>query len=74
MNTSEVAKKLAEKHKLFPAVKYDLHLREYDGLVELVGLIQDPTYEMKDFVGREMLFPKKWVTLEVFDPSYEVQV
>ncbi len=74
MNTFEVAKKMAEKHKLFSAIKYDLHLREYDGLVELVGLIQDPTYDMKDFVGREMLFPKKWVTLEVFDPSYEVQL
>lgn len=74
MNTSEVAKKIAEKNNLVNAMKYDLHLREYDGMVELVGLIPDPTYDMKDFVGREMIFPKKWVTLEVFDPSYEVQL
>jgi hypothetical protein len=55
------------------AYSYDLYLREYDGMVELVGLVDDPTYDIKDFQGREMLFPKKWVTLEVLDSNYEVR-
>jgi len=74
MNTYKLAKQIAETLGLTKAVKYDLFLREYDGLVELVGLVEDPTYDMNDFRGREMLFPKKWVTLEVLDPSYKVAV
>jgi hypothetical protein len=72
MNIRELAKKMAVEHKLPRADKYDLFLREYDNKVELIGLVQDPTLDMNDFRGREMLFPKRWVTLSVFDASYEV--
>lgn len=72
MNIRELAKKMAIEHKLPRADKYDLFLREYDNKVELVGLIQDPTLDMNDFRGREMLFPKRWVTLAVYDASYKV--
>ena len=41
---------------------------------ELIGLVDDPTYDIADFVGREMLFPKKWVTLDVLEPSTKVTV
>lgn len=70
----KVAKEIAEKLSLIKAVKYDLVYRDIDDQVELIGLIDDPTYSMNDFRGREMLFPKKWVTLAVLDPSYEVNV
>lgn len=70
----KVAKEIAEKLGLTKAVKYDLVYRDIDNQVELIGLIDDPTYSMNDFRGREMLFPKKWVTLTVLDPSYEVTV
>ena len=72
MNIRELAKKMAIEHKLPRADKYDLFLREYDNKVELIGLIQDPTLDMNDFRGREMLFPKRWVTLAVYDASYKV--
>lgn len=74
MNTYKLAKQIAETLRLPKAVKYDLHLREFDGMVELIGLVEDPNYNMNDFRGREMLFPKRWVTLEVLDPNYEVVV
>jgi hypothetical protein len=74
MNIRDVAKKMAVDNRLPRADKYDLFLREFDNMVELVGLVQDPTQDMKDFQGREMLFPKRWVTLAVFDSSYEVKV
>jgi hypothetical protein len=74
MNIQKIAKQLAESLKLMKAYSYDLYLREYDGMVELVGLVDDPTYDIKDFQGREMLFPKKWVTLEVLDSNYEVKL
>lgn len=65
----KVAKKLAIKHKLPRAYQYDLFLREYDNKVEVVGLVDDPTYNLSDFSGRESLFPKKWVTLKVLDSA-----
>lgn len=72
MNIRELAKKMAVEHKLPRADKYDLFLREFDNKVELIGLVQDPTLNMNDFRGREMLFPKRWVTLAVYEASYKV--
>lgn len=74
MNIQKIAQTLAEKNNLPKAIKYNLFLREYDNMVELVGLINDPTVDMRDFSGREMLVPKKWVTLDVFDANMEVAV
>jgi len=74
-NIAKVAKQLAETNvKLPKAYKYDLVMREFDNKVELIGLVDDPTYDIADFVGREMLFPKKWVTLDVYEPSTRVTV
>ena len=74
MNIRELAKKLAIEKKLPRADKYDLFLREFDNMVELVGLVQDPTLDMNDFRGREMLFPERWVTLAVLPASEPVNV
>ena len=72
---AKVAKQLAESNPKLPkAYKYDLALRDFDNKVELIGLVDDPTYDLADFSGREMLFPKKWVTLDVLDPSTKVNV
>jgi hypothetical protein len=74
MNIREIAKKMAIEHKLPRADKYDLFLREYDNMVEVIGLVQDPTQSMNDFRGREMLFPKRWVTIGVLPAETEVNV
>ena len=74
MNIRELAKKMAIEHKLPRADKYDLFLREYDNKVELIGLVQDPTLDMNDFRGREMLFPKRWITIGVLSSDTKVAV
>ena len=74
MNTRELAKKLAIESKTIQAEKYDLVLRDYDNMVELIGLVQDPNYNMNDFRGREMLFPKRWLTLAVFPADHPANV
>ena len=72
---AKVAKQLAEANPKLPkAYKYDLSLREFDNKVELIGLVDDPTYNIEDFRGREMLFPKKWVTLDVLETTTGVTV
>lgn len=74
MKIQEIAKKLAIENKLFRAEKYDLFYRDFDNMVEVIGFVPDPTYDMKDFVGKEMLFPKRWITLGVFDAETQVKV
>ena len=74
VNISKLSKQIAESMKLAKASQYNLAYRDIDDKVELIGLIDDPTYDMNDFRGREMLFPKKWVTLAVLDSSQEVTI
>lgn len=69
MKFATVAKNIAIAKKLTRAIKYDLHVREFDNLVEVVGLIDDPTIEAVEFKGREAMLPKKWVTLDVLTVS-----
>lgn len=74
MNTRDLAKRLAVEYKMIRAEKYDLALRDYDNMVEILGWVQDPNYDMRDFQGREMLFPKRWVTIGVLPAEVEVKV
>ena len=74
MNIRELAKKLAIENRMPRADRYDLFLREYDNTVEVLGWVQDPNYEMKQFQGREMLFPKRWVTIGVLPAETSVSV
>lgn len=72
VETMKAAKKIAIQNKLTRAYQYDMYYRDYDGKVEVLGLVDDPTLNMNDFVGREMLYPKKWVTLQVLNADMEV--
>ena len=75
ISTTKVAKQIVETNSKYPkAYKYDLFLREFDSKVELVGLVDDPTYDITDFRGREMLFPKRWVAIGVLDAETRVNV
>jgi hypothetical protein len=69
MDFSAIAKLFAEQCNLPKAEKYDMVLRDFDDKIEIIGYVPDPTLDMKDFEGREMLFPKRWVTLTVIPAS-----
>lgn len=72
MNIQEKAKQIAIKNNMPRAEKYDMMYRSYDDMVEILGYVQDPTYDMKDFEGREMLFPKRWITIGIVEADQEV--
>lgn len=74
MNIRELAKKLAVEYKLPRADRYDLYLRDFDNMVEVLGWVQDPSADMNDYRGREMLFPKRWVTIGVLPFKIPVNV
>lgn len=74
MNIRELAKKLAIEYKMPKADRYDLYLREFDNQVEVLGWVPDPTRDMNEFRGREMLFPKRWLTIGVLPTETEVNV
>lgn len=48
-------------------IQTEFKQREYDGKWVLYGLIPDPTLDINDFRGRELVFPMRWVTLKVYD-------
>ena len=52
MNIREIAKKLAIDNRLPRADRYDLYLRDFDGMVEVLGWMQDPSADMNDYRGR----------------------
>jgi hypothetical protein len=74
MNTQEIAKKIAVEYKMPRAERYDLFLRDFDNKVEVLGYVQDPNYNMRDFEGKEMLFPKRWVTIGVINAETRINV
>ena len=74
MNIRDLAKRLAIENRLPRADRYDLFLREFDNKVEVVGWVQDPTADMRNYVGREMLFPKRWETLGIFDGEMRIKL
>lgn len=74
MNIQELAKKLAIENKMIRAEKYDMILRDFDDMVEVIGYVSDPNYDIKDFEGREMLFPKRWLTLGVLPAETEITI
>jgi hypothetical protein len=74
MNIRELAKSLAVKYRMPRADRYDLFLREFDNKVEVIGWMQDPSADMREYEGREMLFPKRWVTIGVLDASTPINV
>ena len=74
MNIREIAKRVAIEYRLPRADRYDLYLRQYDNMVEVLGWMQDPSADMNDYRGREMLFPKRWVTIGVLPGNTKVNV
>ena len=74
MNIREIAKRVAIEYRLPRADRYDLYLRQYENMVEVLGWMQDPSADMNDYRGREMLFPKRWVTIGVLPGNTKVNV
>ena len=74
MNIRDLAKKLAIENKMPHADRYDLFLREFDNSVEVIGWMQDPTIDVHTYQNREMLIPKRWVTIGVLDADMKVKV
>ena len=48
--------KWATEYRLPSNERYDIVSRDFDNKVEVIGYVQDPTKDMNDFRGREMLF------------------
>ena len=74
MNIREIAKRVAIEYRLPRADRYDLYLRQYDNMVEVLGWMQDPSADMNDYRGREMLFPKRWITIGVLPAGEKIRV
>jgi len=63
--SDKIVENLKSKYSSYNIAEFALFHRTYDDSYEILGLISDPTIEPQEFFGREILFPKKWVTLDV---------
>lgn len=69
MSVIDLAKKALidsakSKYPGYNITNTEMYFREYDKTFEILGYISDPTIDPEEFYGREILFPKRWVTLE----------
>jgi len=62
--TSKLIDDAKDKYPGYNITNTAIYYREYDKTFEVLGYISDPTIDPEEFYGREILFPKKWVTLE----------
>jgi hypothetical protein len=67
MGTQELAKKIAKYYDLYPAEKYSLSYREFDNVVEVIGWVPDPVYDIRSF--KKELIPMCWVTVGTFNAN-----
>jgi hypothetical protein len=67
MNVDALTSKLIDdaknKYLGYNVTNTAIYYREYDKTFEVLGYVSDPTIDPVEFYGREILFPKKWVTL-----------
>jgi hypothetical protein len=74
MNLRDLTRKVVNDYRMPHADRYELFLREFDNKVEVVGWMQDPTIDDRVFENREMLIPKRWVTIGVIDAEERIRV
>ena len=74
MNLRDLTRKVVNEYRMPHADRYELFLREFDNKVEVVGWMQDPTIDDRVFENREMLIPKRWVTIGVIDAEERIRV
>lgn len=65
--------RLEEYQKEIIVQKNEVTQREYDKKWVLWSYEIDPTIDMEDFRGREMLIPYRWVPRKVYDLLVEIQ-
>ena len=54
------------KYSGYSVTNTAIYYRDFDSTFEVLGLVSDPTINPEEFQGREILFPKKWVTLNTY--------
>ena len=74
MNLRDLTRKVVNDYRMPHADRYELFLRVFDNKVEVVGWMQDPTIDDRVFENREMLIPKRWVTIGVIDAEERIRV
>lgn len=72
MNRQELAKKIATKFNFPVAEKYDLSLREFDNMIEVIGLMNDPNVDPEEIDQLNINIPKCWLTVGVIPANAKV--
>jgi hypothetical protein len=72
-DTRILAEKIAKKMNFPVAEMYNLSYREFDDMIEVIGLVADPNCDVYEYDQLKLEIPKCWVTLGVVPASKEVE-
>jgi len=50
MNTQQLAEKIVNQFRMPRAEEYNLSYREFDDMIEVIGLVEDPNYHTSKYV------------------------
>lgn len=73
MTVEELAKKIAIKFNMPKAEKYNIVERDFDGMLEIIGYMEDPSYDLSDLGKNHRWTPKSWLTIGVVSPYAEAR-
>ncbi|MCK9369320.1 hypothetical protein M0R04_05225 [Candidatus Dojkabacteria bacterium] len=73
MKTQELAERIVQQFNMPRAEKYNLSLREFDNMIEVIGLVDDPNCDGYEYSQLKLAIPKCWVTLGVIPANAKVK-
>lgn len=73
MTIPELAERIAIKKNFPKAEKYNMVYREFDNMIEVIGYLEDPGYDLSDLGPNVNWTPKSWLTIGVIPASMEIR-
>lgn len=72
VDIKKVAKKVAVSSGMPDAEDYNMCYRDFDNMIEIIGLMNDPNY-IADAKNEGVLPPKSWLTIGVIPASTKLR-
>ena len=73
ISIKELAKRVVRAYGMPVAEDYSMVLREFDNMVEIIGLVNDPQADKQEILSEGVKFPKVWITLGTIPANNQVR-
>ncbi len=66
---NDIAKRVADYYNMPSADKYKISYRDFDNVIEILGLVDDPSCNVTEYESEHIPVPKMWLTLGTFSAN-----